>query len=194
MNVIRILILILLISTNGIALATVDPCPHVTQKTIYGVWEAIYQKDTIRIFRLELSKEGVSILSQGLHHGISFAAWLERMEINNGIIMLRFKEDSQPFTYIDNGIEYTTTGEILIKGFGRVCGHGANEHGAMDVQLIMEPNSPTPTVWELRFIKSGKKTLTEEINSMAEVAEKAASVLRKKGIGVRSSFLTSICI
>ena len=179
MKIIKTLLVLLLILTEGIALASKDPCPQVTQETIYGVWEAIYQKDTIRVFRLELLKEGVSVLSEGGYGGYS-ASWLERMEINNGIITLRFKDDLKPVTYIDNGIKYTTTGEVLIKGSGGVCRNGEGEHGAMDVQLIMEPNAPTPRVWELRFIKSGGKTYTEQIKSMAEAAEKGASVFRMR--------------
>ena len=180
MKKIIVTFILLTVLGNGIVEATEEPCPKVTDETIYGIWEAIYQKDGIRVFRLELIKDGMSVLSQGLSYGVSFSSSLKTMEIDNGNVTMKFKDSLKPVDYIYDGIEYTTTGEILIRGSGRVCKNNQNEHGVLNVQLIMEPNAPLPTLWDLRFVKCVDKTLVERINNMSDVAKKSAATFRNQ--------------
>lgn len=172
----KIIILTLLSSlvTPTLLIASGTLHPKVTNISINGVWEAIYAKDSVRVFRLELSANGPSTLSQGLAHGVAYVSNLEKRKVENGEIELLFRNDEKRIVYIVDGKEYTTTGKSLIRGHGRT----SDSEGVLDVELIMEPDSPSPKVWKLSFIHRGRKTLTDEVSEMADLAAKAARKIK----------------
>ena len=158
--------------------ASVEPCPLVTERSILGVWEAVHTSDTVRVFRLELSEKGPSLLSQGLPFRKTFVSILKEKTIADGKINLLFQNQLKPVRIIVKGKEYTTKGEELIIGTGRVCESKGIEHGALDVTLVMEPDSPEPKKWELRFIKSEGRELTDWLREMSDLAKDAANKFR----------------
>ena len=52
------------------------------------------------------------------------------------------------------GKEFLTKNEELLTGTGWVCAVDAGGSGVLDVDLVMEPDSPDPKKWKLRFIKT----------------------------------------
>ncbi|WP_339898853.1 hypothetical protein [uncultured Gilvimarinus sp.] len=159
----------------GIALASQDPCPKVSEETMNGVWEAIYTRDTVRVFRLEISEGRKVILSQGLAHGNSFVAYGEITFVESGNFEINLYDDSEPLKVIDSGKEVTLTGHSLLKGKGRVCKTENGSNGVLNATLVMEPHILTPSTWEIRFIQYSEGTLSSAVGKMAKIAEKASA-------------------
>ena len=171
--------------------ATVEPCPLVTERSILGVWEAVYTADTVRVFRLELNEKGPSLLSQGLPFRKTFVSALKEKTIADGKINLLFKNQLKPVRTIVKGKEYTTKGEELIIGTGRVCESKGVGSGALDVTLLMEPDSPDPKKWELRFIRSEGRELTDWLREMSDLAKDAAKKFRAEASSSSSDLMAN---
>lgn len=162
--------------------ASLEPCPAVTEDSIRGVWEAVYTSDTVRVFRLEIRGKGPSLLSQGLPSRMTIVSVLKKKTISDGKVNLLFKNNLRPAQTIVKGKEYTTKGEELIVGTGQVCGSQGSEFGAMNVILVMEPDSPDPKKWELRFIKSPSGLLTQQLKEMSDLAKDATNKFKAQEI------------
>lgn len=181
--VVRTLFLLMLfvcLLLPSLATASVEPCPLVTDRTINGVWEAIYTDDTIRVFRLELREDGISVLAQGLAHDRTFVSVLEERSIIDGKLNLLFRNSGESRDILVRGEPYKTTGKELLTGEGRVCAQKARNSGVLDTTLIMEPDSPSPKKWKLRFIQVEGQTLSDLIHQMSDSAEKAAHEQQKR--------------
>ena len=174
--------------------ATVEPCPLVTERAILGVWEAVYTADTVRVFRLELNEKGPSLLSQGLPFRKTFVSVLKEKTISDGKINLLFKNQLKPVRTIVKGKEYTTKGEEAIIGTGRVCESSESKgvgNGALDVTLVMEPDSPEPRKWELRFIKVEGRELTDWLREMSDLAKDAAKQFKAEASSPSSDLMAN---
>lgn len=159
-------VLALLSAMPTVSPASRDPVPPITSESILGTWEAVYVEDTIRVFRLEIRRDGPSLLAQGLAHKVGFVDKLERMTIESGKLDLVFRSDLRRGSYEVEGRKYTKTGITKIIGQGT--------EGDLDVELIMEPDAPHPKVWKLRFFKSDESSLTKILTEYAVTAEEAA--------------------
>ncbi|MFC3155678.1 hypothetical protein [Gilvimarinus japonicus] len=162
----------------GIALAGKDPCPKVSRATMNGVWEAIYTRDTVRVFRLEISEGRKVVLSQGLAHGNSFVSHGEITSVKNGNFKINLYDDSKPLKMIDSGQKVTLAGHSLLEGKGRVCKTDTGNNGVLSAILVMEPHVPMPSTWEIRFIQFAESTLSSAVGEMAEIAEEASAEKR----------------
>ncbi len=165
-------IFILLILTNS-ALASLPQCPKLNEETVKGVWEAIYTQDTVRVFRLEVHSD-YGVLTQGLSYGNAIVSRMKSSNVKNGNVKLHFSNDSKSISVMAEGKKYQLNGNSVLKGFGRVCKGVNGNRGVLEATLVMEPHIPNPSIWNLRFIQTGKSTLSQEVNEMAKLAKEAA--------------------
>lgn len=165
-------IFLLLILTNSV-LASSTPCPVLNEETVKGVWEAIYTQDTFRVFRLEIHSD-YGVLTQGLSYGNTIVSKMESSNVKNGNVELHFSRDSKSISVMVSGEKYQLNGNSFLKGLGRVCEDDNGNRGVLEATLVMEPHIPKPSTWDLRFIQTGKNTLSEEVNEMAKLAKEAA--------------------
>ena len=186
MKKIFIITLLVFITIANYTHASKDPYPFATQENIYGIWEAIDLQQVYRVFRLELNREGTSIITEGMPNKTyikSFAAYLTDMNLNNGKIILKFQSMDKRLIgieSIEDGKKYVSTGESIIEGIARVCSRSGVTSGTMDVKFILEPNSPSPRIWKLRFYKLQNRTLVEDIIQMEKFAADAAVKAKKE--------------
>jgi len=161
-------VLLAYLSLPSLATVPVVPCPPVTAHTINGVWEAIYTDDVIQVFRLELRERRVSVLSQGLEYKQAFVSVLEERSVIDGKVYLLFRDMH------DRTPHHKTKGKKLLTGEGRVCTQKTGNSGVLDTTLIMNPDSPSPKQWKLRFIQVEGQTLSDLIHQMSNAAVQAA--------------------
>lgn len=144
-----------------VAHATKDRHPPITNETLVGVWEAISERD-IRVFRMEINKEGDSFLVFALPRGRTVVYKLSKREVKDGEVLLEFTAIKK------------SSNVILIKGKG-VAGHdGLRDEGVIDAELIMNPDQEPPNVWKLRFIKAPHIDLLYELAVSARKAVERA--------------------
>lgn len=142
--------------------ATKNRHPPVTNETLNGVWEAISERD-VRVFRMDINKEGDSFLVFALPRGRTVVYKLEKREVKDGEIFLEFR-----------GVKKSSN-VIHVKGKGVAGNDGLRDEGAIDADLIMSPDQKPLNVWELRFIKA---PYIEQIHNLATSAEKAVEEVK----------------
>ena len=102
-NVLLWVALIMLSAFPRTGFASKDPMPPITEDSIVGTWEAVYDEDTVRVFRLEINKNGSSMLAQGVSHNVGLISKLEQMNIKSGKVELVFRNNMRPVTYQEKG-------------------------------------------------------------------------------------------
>lgn len=151
----KFLALLFLTLASAQGFASKDPCPEITKESLAGEWEAVYTASNVRVFRLEFNPRGRSFLYTGISTGpsstMSLVSELQQASVERGKVRLLFSTEEPPVKRFAQGRLPTTKGEKLLSGSGNVCGQ---DGGILDAELVMEPDSPTPRVWPLHFIKS----------------------------------------
>jgi len=145
-----------------------------------GIWEAVDLPQAFRVFRLELSPNDPSTLTQGLPVGPSFADVVTSATVKDGNVLITLKtthESMIGLQTIHDGSAYTSTGTSVLKGFARVCAEG---DGVLDATLTLEPRAPAPRVWKLTFYKTAKGTVVDSIKAMEQKAEDLAVALKRQ--------------
>lgn len=157
--------------------------PPLSSKSITGTWEGL-SSDFNRYFRMQIDIGGPSylVIASGMSGDLTtFVSCLQSLEVLQGKATILFKDQLKPITYIVDEMLYTTTGLIKVIASGEAGEPGGplEETGYMDAEVILEPDSPNPTIYKLKFIK-GKPSLAEWVNEASQAAIKSLEVGKGK--------------
>jgi len=142
-----------------------DPLPPLTGEDVFGTWEAVETKSgKLRIYRMEIRREGTSRLGLALYGGVGYVSNLMDVAVQRGTVSITFRSD--------------VLGEIRIRGRAWKVNDGFVDDstdcgkrlltGLMEVKLGWGVDDTHPS--KLTFVRYAGSSLTEELSSIGATA------------------------